>query len=143
MESNMAYLSFVSLRSKHIPIQVFKQKASFSGVLSMSSFSESESLSWEGTSGDHLVYTPCSEQDQQAQVAQDCVQQDFEYLKGWHIHSLSGFVLVFDHHHSKKVFMLKWNFLYFSLCLLPALSLSTTEKSLAPPSSFPLSEVFI
>lgn len=36
-----------------------------------------ESVSLEGTSGDHLVYSFCSDQGQLEKVAQQCVQLDF------------------------------------------------------------------
>lgn len=38
-----------------------------------------ELLMWEGTSEDHLLFTPCSKQDQLKQVFQGTVQLGFEY----------------------------------------------------------------
>lgn len=70
----------------------------------------------------------------------------FEYLQGWRFHNLSGrSVSVFSYLPSKKAILLQfeWNFLYFSLCLLPlVLSLGTSENTLSP-SSFLLSQLVI
>lgn len=65
-----------------------------------------------------------------------CALLDFEHLQGWRIHKFSGQpVPVFDHLHSKKK-----SFFFFlngisCVSMLLILSLSYTEKSLAPSFS--------
>lgn len=88
-----------------------------------------ECLRQEGTSGDHLQPTPCSELG-----FQDRVWSDFEYLQGWILQSLlsSLFWFLVSLSVTKVLRHLKWNFLCFTLCPLPLfLSPGTTEKILS------------
>jgi len=91
--------------------------------------------------------TPWLRQGQLGEVIQDYVHSGFEYHHRWRLHSLSGTPApLFDHTHSKEVFScVQMQFpvfglfacLFFNLCpLLLLLSVGTTNKSLAPASSF-------
>jgi len=71
------------------------------------------------------------------QAAQDLVQAGLEYLQRRRNHNSLGSLFQGSITlRGKKFFlMFRWNFLCFSLRLLPlVLSLGTTEKSLAPSS---------
>jgi len=73
-------------------------------------------------------------------AAQDCAQSDFEYLHRWRVHRLSGKPIpVFAHPHINEFFIVfRWIFTIFNWCPLPlVLSAGTTEKRLAPHTSFP------
>lgn len=61
-----------------------------------------ELLRLEGTSGDHLVEIPSSEQGQLQKVALCHVQLGFEYCQGWRLHNLCG-QAVFHTQIKKKV----------------------------------------
>lgn len=77
--------------------------------------------------------SPCLEQGPWQQAAQGLAQLSFDYLQGWILHSISGQpVLVCDHPHSEHFFffflIFKWNFLWFSLCLLPLICLWAPQR---------------
>jgi len=100
-----------------------------------------EWLRLEGTSGDHLIWCPCSKQGQLEQVAQSHVQLGFEYLQGWGLHNISQQPFPVSEHLHSLIF--KWDFLYFSLCPLPLVfSLGTSEKSLALPLLPPIGYLY-
>lgn len=81
----------------------------------------------------------CSSASLLHQVSQDCVQAGFDYLQRSRIHNHSGQHIPWEHvchSHRKKLFLIyRWQFLCFSLCLLPlVLSLGTNEENLVPSS---------
>jgi len=81
--------------------------------------------------------TPLPKQGHLQQAAQDHIYVGFEYLQIRRLHNLSGQpVPVLHHPQSKQVLLhVQLELLMLFLCLLPVvLSLSTTEKSLAPSS---------
>lgn len=64
---------------------------------------------------------PLIKQGQLEQVIQDHVQSSFDYLQERRLHNTSGTPgPVFDHLHSKRFPVFRWNFMCFSLshCLL-------------------------
>lgn len=86
-----------------------------------------EQLRWEGTSVDCLVQPFCSKQGHLQQVAQGCVQSGSKYLQRWRLQNLSQCSTTPTV--EKWVFLFRQNFLCFSFCLLPLLSLAFS----APP----------
>lgn len=58
-----------------------------------------------GTSGDHLLRSTWSKQDQLEQITHSCVQLGFDCLQGWRqvVDNLTGQLgSVFDQSHSKE-----------------------------------------
>lgn len=52
---------------------------------------------------------PCSEQGQLQQIAKDCIQLSSEYFQRWTVHTSGQPVPVFEHHHTKRCFLLCLN----------------------------------
>lgn len=91
---------------------------------------------------------PCSDQALLEQDAQGHNQLDFEYPQKWRLHSFSVNPVPVCSSVSCvslwEIVLFKWHFLYFSLFPLPPiLSLSNTEKSLAPSSFLHSSHICI
>ena len=87
--------------------------------------------------------SPQLKQGQLEQVSQDHVQLNFEYLHRWRYSSMGSLFQCLPTFTVKKCFLVfRWNFMFFKLCPLPlVLSVDTTEKILAPSSSFPPSGI--